>query len=350
VTADALKQASDKCSFVQSNCDDAGASTFGSYLELYYCGVGGGAAGMVLMVLLLLLTIVVLGTTADDYFVPQLKYISRRLRMRPDIAGITFLAVGNGAGDIFASIAVAKTADFPFLLAGLLGASVFISTVILACVALFASTGGRTWTVERVPFWRDILAYLVCLSAILALASGGTIYIAESVAFLAIYAAYICTVRPRGWNTVPPPLVPERAGSLHSRRAAGAAAAARAGSPWRLGAHPSAAPGLAERPELATGVAERGAAAAGGGAERAALARRAGGGRRGGRRGTGCHCRGARQAARGKDGGNRPTQAAALVAGRRLPPRRLRGSGGRGRAVHLFTPLLRRPLGVDPLV
>ena len=30
--------ASDQCDFVVDNCDDPGASTFGSYLELFHCG------------------------------------------------------------------------------------------------------------------------------------------------------------------------------------------------------------------------------------------------------------------------------------------------------------------------
>ena len=37
-STDALKHASDQCDFVVDNCDDPGASTFGSYLELFHCG------------------------------------------------------------------------------------------------------------------------------------------------------------------------------------------------------------------------------------------------------------------------------------------------------------------------
>ena len=72
-----------------------------------------------------------LGSTADAFFIPQLNYLSALLRLPPDVAGITLLAFGNGAPDVFTAIAVARETDFPLLLSDILGGAVFTATVVL---------------------------------------------------------------------------------------------------------------------------------------------------------------------------------------------------------------------------
>ena len=196
----------EQCAYVRANCDDVGAGFFGSYLELFYCGGKGSGAGFVWLLLLVLLLIVILGTTADNFFVPQLEFLSGLLRLPPDVAGITLLALGNGAPDIFTAMAVAQDpqTDFPMLLADLLGASVFISTVVLGSVVLVASRRHATWRVDTIPFWRDLCVYLLALSSVLIIASDGQIVLGEAVAFLGIYAVYISSVlllpRLKGWR------------------------------------------------------------------------------------------------------------------------------------------------------
>ena len=44
---------------------------------------------------------VALAVSADDYFCPSIEIISRVLRLSQNIAGVTIMALGNGAPDIF---------------------------------------------------------------------------------------------------------------------------------------------------------------------------------------------------------------------------------------------------------
>ncbi|KNC72923.1 hypothetical protein SARC_14517, partial [Sphaeroforma arctica JP610] len=53
----------------------------------------------------LLLLISLLATTADYFFVPALCVIARALRLSPSVAGITLVAFGNGAPDVFTAYA-----------------------------------------------------------------------------------------------------------------------------------------------------------------------------------------------------------------------------------------------------
>jgi sodium/potassium/calcium exchanger 6 len=45
------------------------------------------------------------------YFAPTLELICEKLKVAPDVAGITFLAFGNGAPDVFSTIAAFSAGD-----------------------------------------------------------------------------------------------------------------------------------------------------------------------------------------------------------------------------------------------
>ena len=234
---ESIAAADDKCNFTASNCVDdfsgklryspatsrrparprlsacnwRGSGIACSYVELEFCSLGGsGAALGALSAALLLVLISGLGSTADVFFIPQLNYLSALLRLSPDVAGITLLALGNGAPDVFTAIAVAHSADFPLLLSDLLGGSVFIATVVLGAVTLTAhkyqqrrtagnlvaavDDGRPAWTIEPLAFWRDMGVYLFAIVAALAVAADGQIWLAESLLFLGIYLGYIALV------------------------------------------------------------------------------------------------------------------------------------------------------------
>lgn len=52
-----------------------------------------------------------LASTADEYLSPSLEYITVRFKISESLAGVTFLAFGNGAPDVFSSIASAASAS-----------------------------------------------------------------------------------------------------------------------------------------------------------------------------------------------------------------------------------------------
>ncbi len=53
---------------------------------------------------------------ADNFFVPPLNLLSEKLRLSPSIAGITLLAIGNGAPDVFTAYAALQSDDIQLLL------------------------------------------------------------------------------------------------------------------------------------------------------------------------------------------------------------------------------------------
>ena len=80
-----------------AECLNDGEGIFCSYLVLYKCDLGNHPGALFLLVPWLIMLLLALGSTADAFLMPQLDYISNLLRLSPDVAGVTFLALGNGA-------------------------------------------------------------------------------------------------------------------------------------------------------------------------------------------------------------------------------------------------------------
>ena len=253
-TAAALHNATDVCAYARSACSEVGVGVFGSYIAVWHCELGGLARWLPLLAIWLVIIIYALGTTADNYLIPQLNYLSALLKLSPDVAGVTLLAFGNGAPDVFTGIAVATQSekmDFSLLLSDLVGGSVFIMTVVVGTVIWIAHKHAPGWRVDPLPFWRDGLSFIVALSAVAMVAVDGTVYLPEALGFLGLYLLYI------GIVLALPPLLRRfgaapAEGSSQTSSGEGGVAAASAGE--RRGQ----APALAERAEGA----EKAAAAA----------------------------------------------------------------------------------------
>eukprot|EP00164_Ancoracysta_twista_P007801 GFYU01011147.1.p1 GENE.GFYU01011147.1~~GFYU01011147.1.p1 ORF type:complete len:592 (+),score=30.65 GFYU01011147.1:38-1813(+) len=184
-----FNSANDKCSYVQVSC--SGVANLIDYLNFRYCEVQDYPVLSYFVIIPWLLVIIsLLATTADLFFVPQLELMSTKLKLPQDVAGITLLAFGNGAPDVFTAISGIDGADdFPLVLSELLGASIFISTVVLG--AVFIVSDGA---VDKVPFFRDITVYIIATVTILCVASDGSVSLGEAISFLAIYIVYVTVV------------------------------------------------------------------------------------------------------------------------------------------------------------
>ncbi|XP_065193970.1 putative sodium/calcium exchanger 7 [Sycon ciliatum] len=180
------------CDYVQDMCGDV--PVLFDYLSLAACSLPHAKwFAYIIMALWLFVLVSLLATTADYFFVPPLNVLAEKLQLTPAVAGITLLAVGNGAPDVFTAYAAIHGADdFPLQLSALLGASIFISTVVLGSVMLVAEVSAKT--VKRVDMIRDILVYMVVVATVVGVSCDSKIELWESALFLAIYLIYIAIV------------------------------------------------------------------------------------------------------------------------------------------------------------
>lgn len=102
------------CDFTNAACEPS--STFNFY-KLYYCDLEDslsqtGATVVFILIgsILIFIFMYNLASTADEYLSPALEHIVVRFGISESLAGVTFLAFGNGAPDVFSSIATARSA------------------------------------------------------------------------------------------------------------------------------------------------------------------------------------------------------------------------------------------------
>ena len=116
--------------------------------------------------------------------------------LTPATAGITLLALGNSAPDVFSDLAAVKNADdFALAIGELMGASMFLTTVVLGAVILFSTKGDDKCEVDRVPFLRDVAVFLLACALILVLSlTEGNLTTTEALAIIGIYLVYVAAV------------------------------------------------------------------------------------------------------------------------------------------------------------
>ena len=101
---------------------------------MYYCTFEENLASWILFALWFFLLIWLLGDTAETYFSPALEKISKRFNMSPTLAGVTLLAFGNGAPDVFSSMIAAHKLKLFLAIGALVGAGLFVTTVVIFTV------------------------------------------------------------------------------------------------------------------------------------------------------------------------------------------------------------------------
>ncbi|KAK3694974.1 Sodium/calcium exchanger protein-domain-containing protein [Podospora appendiculata] len=190
-----LHDAADQCAFVLANCKDDEAGLI-SYLTFYYCTLGG-ARPLAFVILVgwggLLFTTI--GIAASDFFSVNLSTISSVLGLSESLAGVTFLAIGNGSPDVFSTFAAMKSNSGSMAVGELLGAAGFITAVVAGSMGVV-----REFEVSKRPFVRDIVFFIIAISFTMVFLADGELHLWESCLMIAFYLFYVAVVV--GWHCV----------------------------------------------------------------------------------------------------------------------------------------------------
>ncbi|GFU57808.1 hypothetical protein NPIL_202561 [Nephila pilipes] len=141
------------------------------------------------LVIWLSMLFIALGVTSNYFLCPALFTISNHLGLSQNVAGVTLLAFGNGSPDIFSSAAGLQKASAELAIASLVGAGMFVTSVVAGSVFFTQS-----FTLMIRPFLRDIAFYLIAISWTFALFATGTSYLYHGIGFVALYFVYIIVV------------------------------------------------------------------------------------------------------------------------------------------------------------
>lgn len=136
-----------------------------------------------------------LSFVADDYLSPSLEKIAGTFKMSESLAGVTLMAFGAGAPDVFASISASEGGEIEGIVMGisvLLGSSLFILSVVTSLVILSSPTDIKlNWQF----FLRDAF-FLFCslLLMLFSMLHYERINMSMSLSFLGLYTLYVVTV------------------------------------------------------------------------------------------------------------------------------------------------------------
>jgi solute carrier family 24 (sodium/potassium/calcium exchanger), member 6 len=105
------------------------------------------------------------------------------------VAGVTFLAFGNGSPDVFSTFSAMRAGSGSLAIGELIGAATFIVTVVAGSIAVI-----RPFKVPKLPFLRDVGFFTVSVSLLLVITQDGTINSWEAISMIILYVFYVLVV------------------------------------------------------------------------------------------------------------------------------------------------------------
>lgn len=166
---------------------DAGRAIL-PYVDFLYCRGDQGASfpSLLLLVLWLATLFVALGSTASSYLCPALVHISKALQLSQGVAGVTFLAFGNGAPDTIATIASIRRDRTALAIGELFGGGTYVATIVVGLIFI-----NNDFELIQSSLLRDVIFYLGASFWAFTLYFNRCIRLADAVGFIALYLFYI---------------------------------------------------------------------------------------------------------------------------------------------------------------
>lgn len=188
---------SQRCSFIRTNPDCQMEGGFLNYINGVFCIFPKvlQPLAVTLYALWLLYLFVILGVTAEKFFCPNLSAISTKLKLAHNVAGVTFLAFGNGAPDVFSAVvAFSDPRTAGLAIGALFGAGIFVTTIVAGGIALV-----QPFTVASRPFLRDAIFYMVAVFLTFVALYFEKVTLPEALSYLGLYIFYVLTVVVSTW-------------------------------------------------------------------------------------------------------------------------------------------------------
>ncbi|GER55405.1 cation/calcium exchanger 5 [Striga asiatica] len=182
-----LPAAATKCSLSDLTSSDG----LLNYSSVHTCLFRGTAVlSIPFLVLALLLQFYVLVKTAQDRFSVVVTKLSARMNLSPSMGAVTLLALGNGAPDVFASVAAVRGGQPRTGFGAILSAGTFVSALVVGFVAIYAAP----FSVDPAPFVRDVLFYLTAALFLFYVYLSAEIYLWQAVGFVGFYVFFVGVV------------------------------------------------------------------------------------------------------------------------------------------------------------
>ena len=180
----------EQCALVKEACPKPHTVLSIPYVRKYFCAKPTARPAIFIgYVLWLLFLFSTLGISASDFFCPNLGTLSRILGLDENVAGVTFLAFGNGSPDVFATFSAMRTNSGGLAIGELLGAACFVTSCVVGSMCII-----KPFKVDRGPFLRDVGFFTIAVTLVLIVLWDSKLEAWESVGLIGLYFVYVTVV------------------------------------------------------------------------------------------------------------------------------------------------------------
>ncbi|EGN98708.1 hypothetical protein SERLA73DRAFT_168326 [Serpula lacrymans var. lacrymans S7.3] len=185
----------DQCTHVWKDCPASTTALSIPYLQMYFCA-DAATRPLIFTALLFWLFFLfsTLGISASDFFTPNLATIAQLLGLDENVAGVTFLAFGNGSPDVFSTFSAMRANSGSLAIGELLGAASFIVSCVVGSMCII-----KPFRVDKVPFIRDVGFFTAAVGLLLVILWDGQIHSWEAGALVVLYIIYALVVIVGSW-------------------------------------------------------------------------------------------------------------------------------------------------------
>lgn len=184
-----------QCSYVEEHCPAPPTFLSIDYLHYYFCAEPAlRPLVFVALASWLVFLFSTLGISASDFFTPNLASIAQLLGLDDNVAGVTFLAFGNGSPDLFSTLSAMRADSGSLAIGELLGAASFIVSCVVGSMCII-----KPFRVHRGPFLRDVGFFTIAVSLVLVILYDGEIRMLESGVLVGMYVLYASIVIVGNW-------------------------------------------------------------------------------------------------------------------------------------------------------
>jgi len=144
--------------------------------------------GIIIYIVATLYLFIGVAIICDDFFTASLFVICKKLDIKADVAGATFMAAGSSAPELFTAIADVFGTQNSIGIGTIVGSAVF--NIVMIC-GLSTTVTNQDLILDWRPLARDSSFYLFSIAMMVGVLWDNNVYLYESIFFLFVYAVYI---------------------------------------------------------------------------------------------------------------------------------------------------------------
>ena len=180
----------DQCTHTIDSCPDTRTFLSIPYLRSYFCA-DASLRPLLFSAYILWLVFLFssLGISASDFFCPNLATLAQLLGLDENMAGVTFLAFGNGSPDVFATFSAMKANSGGLAIGELLGAATFVVSCVVGSLCII-----KPFKVMPYRFFRDVGFFTAAVSVLLMVLWDSKLEAWEAAGLIGLYLLYVAVV------------------------------------------------------------------------------------------------------------------------------------------------------------